>query len=164
MIRQLSQCPYCQKCEVALDDTPEVVFNPEVGNSQPCPHLIWVDGRYSQWELGHLGVPRQIGSIEFHWEHPEFSALEPAHSFAEYLRELVNSGKDWGFAPSVPFEIKEMWADEKAVTPKGRSYSAWEVDGHALFAQNAQAFLAALPACLQQQSAAFEIKKGDQPS
>jgi hypothetical protein len=149
---------------VALDDTPEVVFNPETGNPVPCPHLIWVNGRYSQWELGHYGVPRQIGSIEFQWEHPQLSALEPSDQFAEYMRELANSGNGWRFAPAQPFEITEISADEKAATPRGKSYAVWEVDGQAIFAQDNQGFLAALPDCQKKQSEAFEIRKGDQPT
>ena len=29
MIRQLAQCPYCKHCELALDDNPQLVFNPD---------------------------------------------------------------------------------------------------------------------------------------
>lgn len=164
MIRQLAQCGYCQKCEIALDDAPEIVFNPGMANSGPCPHLIWVDGRYSQWELGAHGVPRQIGSIEFRWEHPEFSALEPAHTYVDYIRELVSSGKDWRFAPAVPHQVADISADEKATTPRGKSFAVWEVDGEAVFAQDARAFLAALPGCQEKWSAGFEVPSGDQPT
>jgi hypothetical protein len=164
MIRQLAQCPYCRQCEIAVDETPDLVFNPGSDQPTPCPHLIWLDGPYSWWDLGALGVPRQIGSIDLHWEHPAFTALEPAKLFADYLHELVSSGKEWSFAPAEPFEIADIWADEKATTPKGRSYTLWEVDGHAVFAQDAQAFLAALPGCVERRSQAFEVQKGDQPA
>ena len=27
-----------------------LVFNPATDTRAPCPHLAWVDGRYSQWD------------------------------------------------------------------------------------------------------------------
>src|SRR5947209_4840549 len=134
MIGQLAKCPYCRACEIALDDSPELVFHPAT-----CAHLVWVDGRYSQWDPGDHGIVHPVGSIEFHWEHPGLAGAD----FGDYLKELVNSGKEWPFAPGVPFEIVQMSADDKAKTPRGTTYTAWEVDGQAVFAQEASTFLAA---------------------
>jgi hypothetical protein len=163
MIRQLSQCPYCQACEIALDDNPELVLNPDAGGA-PCPHLVWVDGRYSQWELSAPGLVHQVGSIEFHWEHADFSRIDTDGGLGEFMKDLVNSGQAWEFAPKERFQIQQMSADEKATGPKGKSYTAWEVDGQAVFAQDATAFLAVLPASRQRQSSIWNLRSGDESS
>src|SRR3954453_14173344 len=96
MIRQLAQCPYCQNCEVALTDNPEVILNPDAKPPRPCPHLIWVEGRYSQWELSPIPgrktrIPRMIGSTEFEWQHPSLMAREDASDLRKFLKELVGA-------------------------------------------------------------------------
>lgn len=55
MIRKLAQCPFCQSCEVALADSLDVTFNPDNPVQEACPHLVWVDGRYSEWETNARG-------------------------------------------------------------------------------------------------------------
>src|SRR6516225_4435557 len=140
MIRQLAQCPYCQKCEVALDDHPRIVFNPDAAGDAPCDHLVWVDGRYSQWELSKLGVSRVIGSTEFRWDHPDFGAVDGEHTLTSFLKELASMGIAWEFAPAEPFVVQEITAEEKATSKKGRQYTVWDVDGAALFARDARAF------------------------
>ena len=41
MIRQLAQCPYCKSTEIALDDAPELLINPDSAEHAPCAHLIF---------------------------------------------------------------------------------------------------------------------------
>jgi hypothetical protein len=160
MIRQLSQCPYCRACEIALDDSPELLFNPEASAHAPCAHLVWVEGRYEQWQATPQGLPQPIGSIEFHWEHPGLGSTEEASNLSDFMRELINHGKTWDFAPAEPFEISPIAADQKATGPRGKTYTAWEVDGQAVFAQDASAFVAALPACMDQQNSTWKSLPG----
>jgi hypothetical protein len=157
MNRQLSQCPYCQRCEIALDDEPRIVFNPDAANQVPCPHLVWVEGRYSQWERTKYGTNRVIGSTEFRWDHPELGATENNAPLTDYLRELARSGKDWAFAPSGAFEIRQILADEKKTDRKGKEYAVWDIDGWAIFAQDAGAFAGQVPECLAKQLASMKI-------
>jgi hypothetical protein len=162
MIRQLSQCPYCKRCEVALDDHPEIVFNPDGPDQAPCEHLIWVDGRYSQWQLSHLGVNRVIGSTEFRWDHPDLGAVDGEHHLTSYLKELVNSGPAWEFAPAAVCDVKQINAEEKAPGPKkGKEHTVWDIDGWALFAQNSAEFLAQLPGCQERQLAGLKMKPSE---
>ena len=158
MIRQLGQCPYCQRCEIALDDHPEVTFNPETGNAAPCEHLVWVDGRYAQWEPGPHGVNRMIGSTEFRWDHPGWTAVDPEGILTDFVRELVRSGKSWPFAPAGPFEIKSISADEQVVGPGGKKYTRWEVDGAAIFAPDPAHFLGELPGCQARQLEGLQVR------
>jgi hypothetical protein len=165
MIRQLSQCPYCQQGEIALDDHPEVVFNPDGPRPGPCPHLVWVDGRYSQWDLDAHGFNRMIGSTEFRWDHPALAGVEGELPLTDYLRELAGSGPGWDFAPAQPFHARPISADQKKTDRKGKPHPVWEVDGAALFAQNPPAFVAELPACRDRQLAGLKVKPEDeQPS
>jgi hypothetical protein len=160
MIRQLAQCPYCNRCEVALDDHPEVVFNPDTPEQSPCPHLAWVDGRYSQWERTAHGANRVIGSTEFRWDHPALAAVESQDGLPDYLRELVNAGKGWPFAPAEDFAIALLSAEEKATDRKGKAYTVWDVDGWALYARDPAAFAAALPACQQKWQEGLNVEPG----
>jgi hypothetical protein len=158
MIRNLAQCPYCNRCEIALDDNPALVFNPDTDPQQPCPHLAWVDGRYAQWERSSLGINRVIGSTEFPWNPPDLDAGF-VESLLPYLRELLNSGRNWAFAPAEGFVIRTLSAEEKATDKKGKSYVVWDVDGWALFAENPSAFWAALPACQERQLEALRVEE-----
>src|SRR5262249_22679237 len=158
MIRQLSQCPYCQRCEIALDDHPELVFNPDTPGGAPCEHLVWVDGRFSEWEAAAHGANRVIGSTEFRWDHPTCSAVDPQAQLTDYLKELVNSGKAWDFAPADPFEIQTITAEEKAVDARGKERTVWDVDGWAIFARDAPAFAARLPEYQARQLAALRVE------
>jgi hypothetical protein len=160
MIRQLGQCPYCNRCEIALDDHPQLVFNPQTDSPTPCPHLAWVDGRYSQWEETPRGSNRMIGSIEFRWDFPRPNAEEDAEQLLPYLHELVEGGPNWPFAPAEPYVIQRLNAEEKASDARGKSYTLWDVDGWAVFASNPAAFWAALPACQERQLAS--LKMGDE--
>jgi hypothetical protein len=150
MIRNLAQCPYCGKCEIALDDSPALVFNPG-GIAQPCEHLAWVDGRYSQWEPSPQGVDHMIGSTEFRWEPSDPGAAERTEGLLPYLKELANQGPKWAFAPPVPFTLRMLVAEEKRHDESGDIHTRWDVDGWAIFASDIVAFWAALPACQERQ-------------
>ncbi|MBI1915505.1 MAG: hypothetical protein HYS12_12335 [Planctomycetes bacterium] len=156
MIRNLAGCPYCGACEVALDENPLVTFNPG-GDELPCPHLAWVEGRYSQWELSPQGINRAIGSTEFRWEPPGAGAAERTEALLPYLKELVHQGPGWAFAPPTPFALQMLSAEEKGTDQRGRSYTMWDVDGWAVFAENPTAFWAALTECQQRQLASLEM-------
>jgi hypothetical protein len=157
MIRRLAQCPYCHHCEIALDDRPELVFNPESDRQTPCTHLAWVDGRYSQWEHTAQGTDREIGSIEFRWDPDEPGAAERTERLLPYLRELLEAGPRWPYAPAEPFVISTLNADEKATDARGRTYPLWDVDGWAIFAANPAAFWAALPGCQERLAKSLEV-------
>jgi hypothetical protein len=163
MIRQLAQCPYCKQCEIALDDHPELVFNPDSGCTPPCSHLAWVDGGYSLWELSSHGINTSIGSTEFHWQlgGPEADAVvEP---LLPYIHELLEAGVNWPFAPKEPFVVLSMNAEEKKIDPKrGKEYTVWDVDGWAIFAEQPAAFWAALPACQERLLASMDVEDEDQ--
>ena len=160
MIRNLAQCPYCGNCEVALDDAPAVVFNPG-GDSGPCPHLAWVDGRYSQWEVSPHGTDHMIGSTEFRWGPPEPGAAERTEGLLPYLKELLNQGPRWAFAPPVPFTPRTLVAEEKRPDDAGRMHTLWDVDGWAVFAPDVAAFWAALPACQERQLEGLRVTEGE---
>lgn len=166
MIRQLAQCPYCQGCEVALTDSPEVTFNPGA-NPSPCPHLIWVDGRYSQWELSPLAgrktkIPRMIGSTEFEWLHPSLAEREDLQELRTFLRDLGSSGLNWEFAPADAHSVRPISRDG-TVTQEGKVYPQWEVEGTAVFAREAATFLANLPAYVARRGAAWQEPSGFPP-
>lgn len=165
MIRQLAQCPYCNRCEIALDDAFDVACNPGAADAGPCPHLIWADGRYSQWGSSTLPgrktkISRIIGSTEFRWNHPGLSEVPEFDRLMQYLKDLADSGKTWEFAPVVAFEVSQLSSDEKEKGPDGKEYVVWDVDGQALFAQDAAAFVAVLPACLDKLSTSWEMPTG----
>jgi hypothetical protein len=160
MIRQLAQCPFCRQCEIALDDHPEVTFNPGT-TKQPCEHLVWVDGRYSEWAPGSHGVNRIIGSTEFHWDHPDFAGFDRDDNLTDYLRELVRAGKTWEFAPVEPFEICSISGDQKVVGARGKEYTRWDVDGSAVFAVNSRRWVALLPDCQANQLAGLKVRPNE---
>jgi hypothetical protein len=160
MIRQLVQCPYCQACEVALTDSLDVLFNPEADPSQPCPHLIWIEGRYSQWALSSLAsrktkIAHMVGSSEFEWQRPDLFTREDAEQLRHYLKDLTNAGSGWEFAPTLEHSVRPISLDQKVTDANGREYPSWEIEGTALFAIDAEAFLASLPAWLERQNAAW---------
>ncbi len=160
MIRQLAQCPYCKHCKIALDDNPQLVFNPTEAAQVPCSHLAWVDGRYSQWDLSPQGINSMIGSTEFRWDPPEPGAEDRTEQLLSYLHELMESGVKWAFAPSEKFAIEPMNAEEKYTDPKkGKVYTRWDVDGAAIFAENPGAFWDALTACQDRQLEALKVKE-----
>jgi hypothetical protein len=158
MIRNLAQCPYCKNCEIALDDRPDLVFNPE-SSGVPCMHLAWLDCRYSQWEPSEHGVPRVVGSSDFNWYPPETGDEGQIESLMPYLRELANQGTAWAFAPDVPFGLETLSAEEKATDARGHSYTASDVDGCAVFAQEPAAFWAAVPECQQRQLTGLNVDR-----
>jgi hypothetical protein len=101
-----------------------------------------------------------IGSTEFRWDPPEPGAEERTEQLLPYLHELVESGSTWDFAPSVPFVIVPMTADEKATDPKkGKVHTVWDVDGAAIFAENPSAFWNALPDCQERQLDYLRVKE-----
>src|SRR5437016_11666825 len=100
MNRRLAQCPYCNQCEIALDDHPALVFNPDSDSHSPCAHLAWVDGRYSQWEHTPQGLNHVIGSVEFRWDPSVPGAEERTNQLLPYLHELLEAGASWPFAPA----------------------------------------------------------------
>lgn len=159
MIGPLAQCPYCQRCELALDDHPQLVFNPDSGPPAPCPHLVWIDGRYEQRERTRFGTESVIGSTEFHWETPVSVADDRARALRPYLQELLETGAGWQFAPTVPFAIQRLSAEGKAQDAAGKPYTAWEVDGYAIFAHEPATFWAALPACHERHLATMTIDR-----
>lgn len=157
MIRNLAQCPYCSKCEIALDDSPALAFNPG-GIAQPCQHLAWVDGRYSQWEPSPQGIDHVIGSTEFRWDPPEDGAAERTEGLLPYLKELVNQGPTWAMAPSVPFTLCMLVAEENHTDKAGVLHARWDVDGWALFATDVAAFWKALPECQERQMEGLRVE------
>jgi hypothetical protein len=164
MIRQLAQCPYCQGCEIVLTDSPEVALNPD-GDGQPCPHLVWVDGRYSQWELSSLPgrktrIPRLIGSTEFEWLYPGLAEGEENDRLRSFLKDLASSGANWDFAPTEGHVIQPISRDQTVRGPDGKDHPSWEVEGAAVFASEAPAFVASLPAYMAQRDASWQEPPG----
>jgi hypothetical protein len=160
MIRQLARCPYCGTCEIALDDSPSLVFDPD-GSAEPCPHLAWVEGRFSEWEHTEHGTNRIIGSGEFRWDPPTRGAAERTADLLPYLKELLESGPGWPFAPQVPFSIQTLSGEVTAKAPDGKVYPKWDVDGWGIFAEDPAAFWAALPECAARQNAALDVQGGE---
>jgi hypothetical protein len=158
MIRNLAQCPYCGNCEITLDDRPALVFNPDSGQG-PCAHLVWVDGRYSQWDRSPAGINRMVGSFEFRWDPAEAGAVERTEEFMPYLRELLNQGETWPFAPLVPFNLQPLSSEEKATDAHGKQYTVADVDGGAIFAENPESFWAAVPECQEKHLASLDVEE-----
>ncbi len=156
MIRQLARCPYCGECEVALDDQVNLVLDPD-GKRGPCPHLAWVDGRYAQWGRGEHGIDHMIGSTEFRWDPPEPDAAERTDALLSYLKELLESGPGWAYAPAQPFEARTLNAEQSKTDARGRTHLLWDVDGWAVFAADPASFWAALPACQERQLADLRV-------
>ncbi len=160
MRRQLAQCPYCQNGEIALTDSLDVVFNPDANPPQPCPHLIGLEGRYSQWGLSPLPgrktkIARMVGSNELEWQHPSLIDRDDAGPLRAYLKELVSSGGGWEFAPAEPYLVRTISLDQKVTDANGKEYPGWEIEGTALFARDPAAFIESLPSCLTRHSAAW---------
>ncbi len=156
MIRELARCPYCGGTEVALDDRPDLVLNPDSGG-KPCAHLAWADCRYSQWDRSPQGVTRVIGSVELRWDPPEADAAERIEQLLPYLKLLVSANPGWTFAPALEYRVLDLSAEEKAVDKRGKAYVKWDVDGWVIFAADPAAFWAALPACQERHLASMEI-------
>ena len=159
MIRQLAQCPYCQHCEVALTDNFDLVFNPDAKPSRPCPHLIRVEGRYSQWGLNPLPgrktkIARMVGSNEFAWQHPDLTAREDVDNCSPTSRIWSAPGPAGSSPPPRSISCGRFRSIRKSRRRMAR-YPNWEIEGTALFARDAAAFVASLPACLARQSAAW---------
>ena len=155
MIRHLAQCPYCGGCEIALDERPDLVFNPDAP-SAPCPHLAWVDVRFAEYMVNERGANHMIGSSDSTWA-PDFP-MQPdqAEEIHAFIRELLINGASWAFAPSEAFIIQQLSAEEKKPDEKGNMHPLWEVDGSAIYAANSRAFWDALPACRERQLAALD--------
>lgn len=141
----LTNCPYCKSCEVGLDEL-QLIFNPESETQAPCEHLVWLDGRYSDWGISRHGVDHVIASSELHWEHPILSETEIDSDIAreEYFAELTQHGMEWDFAPSVPFTLVQIWDENKTTDSKGKEHADWDVDGWAIFAEDPKACVEAI--------------------
>lgn len=151
MIKQLAQCPYCEKCEIALSDNLQLVCNPEMSRL-PCVHLVWAEGRYSQWERRPIDgrktkMPHMIGSTEFEWQHPLLAAHEDAAELRAFLKERVAAESDWEFMPPARHQLRSISRDQM-VTEDHCVYPDWEVEGVAVFAEDAEAFVGSLPDCI----------------
>jgi hypothetical protein len=160
MSRQLAECPYCGSCEITLNDSLDVTFHSAGGSSEPCPHLVWVEGRYSQWGLNALPgrktkIARMVGSNEFEWQHPGLTAAEDPEQQRAYLKELARAGSNWEYAPLVKHTVRLISAEETVTEPDGRTYPSCEVEGVAIFTADAQEFLAGLPEGLARWTASF---------
>jgi hypothetical protein len=169
MIRNLAQCPFCQRCEVALNDNLEVVFNPGAAPAEPCAHLVYVQGGYSQWELKPLPgrktmLPRMTGSTEFEWQHQGLASEEEPERLPNFLKDLVNAGSQWEFAPQQPHVIRPISLDQSIRGPDGKEHPSWEVEGAAVFARDAGGFIDELPACQARQSSVWGESSGFPPA
>lgn len=162
MNRQLAQCPFCRGCDIALDDRPQLVFNPGTDRAAPCAHLLRVEARYAEFDRTQQGVARVLGSTDCRWDHPGLGPVDEDSHLLHYLRELVNNGAAWEFAPKTPCEIVKFSTDEKRRDPKGHEYPLWELDGEALFTRDAGAFLAELLACRERHLAALRVEPEDE--
>jgi len=165
MARQLTQCPYCHGGMVALDDDLGLAFALDDASAPPCPHVIWVEGRYSQWGLSALPgrktkIARMIGSNEFAWHHPGVGAMSDPDLIEGYLKELAAAGSSWESAPPVKHTVRAISAEETHTEPDGKTYPNWEVEGTAIFAADAGEFLASLPGCLEQRESPFSDLAG----
>jgi hypothetical protein len=160
MSRQLAQCPYCGGCDITLNDSLDVTFESAGGAAEPCPHLVWVQGRYSQWGLNVLPgrktkIARILGSNEFEWQHPGLAAWEDPEQLRAYLQELTRAGSGWEFTPPVKHTVRLISVDEQVTDTDGRKYPGWEVEGVAIFTGDAEAFLGSLPGCLERWSSTW---------
>src|SRR4051794_23571801 len=126
MIENLARCPYCGDCEIALDDSLALLFDPN-GLARPCQHLAWVDGRYSQWDVSAQGIDHVIGSTEFRWAPPIPGMAERIDVLLPFLKELVNQGPKWVYAPIIPFVLRLLSAEEKVSDEHGPSHLVWDV-------------------------------------
>lgn len=156
MIRNLTRCPYCGGCEVALDDSFAVVPDPD-GAARPCPHLAWVEGRYSQFDQSPQGVDHLIGSTEFRWHPPGPNMAARAEELLLYLKELTLQGPRWAFAPPVPFVLQTLTADRKRSGEDGEVHTLWDVDGWAIFAHSPGAFWGSLPECQSRMRKSLQV-------
>jgi hypothetical protein len=139
VLRELVQCPYSQGSEVALPDSLDVVLKPDANSPQPCPHLIWVEGRYSQCGLSPLPgrktkIARMVGSTEFEWLHPSLDARHDTEQLRTFLKDLVGAGSGWEFAPSEGHSVRPISVDQKITDASGKEYPRWEIEGTAVFA------------------------------
>lgn len=158
MIRQLAQCPYCETCEIALSDSLQLVCNPET-SCQPCSHLVWAEGRYSQWERRPLPgrktkMPHMVGSTEFEWQHPLLAGHEDPAELRAFLQELVAAESDWEFTPPAR-HLRRSISRDQTVTEDRRVYPDWEVEGVAVFAEDTEAFVVSLMDCIMRQREAW---------
>jgi len=156
MTRQLAQCPYCQTCEINLSDNLDVAFQSDSG-AQPCPHLISVEARYSEWGLNTLPgrktkIARIIGSNEVEWQHPSLAAWDDPHQLRAYLKELISAGKGWQFAPPEEHTVRLISAEEKFTDKDGRTYPSWEAEGAAIFTGDPEALLGGLRSSVERWS------------
>src|SRR5262249_38328132 len=94
---------------------------------------------------------------EFRWDPPEPGAAERSEALLPYLKELINQGSGWTFAPSTPFALQMLSAEEKTTDRRGRACTLWDVDGWAVFAENPAIFWTALPDCQQRQLQSLEL-------
>jgi hypothetical protein len=160
MIRNLARCPYCHGGEIALDERPDLVFDPD-GSSAPCSHLAWVDLRFAEFTANEHGGDHMIGSNEFTWAPDYPMEQELADDIHAYLRELLLNGASWAFAPGEAFAIQPMSAEEKKTDAKGHVHPLWEVDGSAIYAADCRVFWEALPGHRQRQLAALDVEEGN---
>jgi hypothetical protein len=162
MITKLARCPYCTACEITLNDSFEVVFNPDTPDQTPCPHLIWATGGCSRWEPVIYGAARIIGSTAIHWRHPDLNANGSLDSLVPYMELLVQAGPGRDFAPDEPFHIQGISEEGMALDLQGKEYPAWEADGWAVFASRPRQFLAAIVECQEKQSGLWKEAAGQQ--
>jgi hypothetical protein len=153
MIRQLADCPYCGGCEIALTDNPDVAINPDKAGG-PCPHLVWVAGRYSQYQLSPIAgrrtkVARMIGSTEFEWVHPDLTADDADPRLSAHLRQWTAGDQ----LPAAAHRVQAISRDQAVTEADGRSYPSWEIEGIAVFAEDAATFLNGLEASLDRPGA-----------
>lgn len=161
MTIRLTACPYCQECEICLDEHPQLVFTRGAQTVAPCRHLAWVDGRYSQWERGEHGASRMIGSSEFRWHLGGPQAEEWVNSLLPYLHELVEIGSAWPHAPEGSFTIQRLTAEEKTTGADHREQTSADVDGTAIFAADPESFWRSVPQCQDRWLETFNFQ-GDQ--
>jgi hypothetical protein len=108
MIRTIVECPYCKQGKIAIDYSGlQIVFNPDRGNGEPCPHLVSLGVNY--WlNLPGGGLPLPVHSARWLRPHgllPRGNSHDPKDFCFNYLTDLDND------------DLAEIWKGRMDLVP-----------------------------------------------